>query len=234
MPEFFSRVRKKQFGVQVSMHVNIFRTISAKTGLMGDYSRLFLFSALLMLCCSTITEAQSVNTSARLISAMPSSGINTTRPRRVEREVTAPTVADGAVGSIGEIERMEKRAFELVNAERVRNGENPLIWDEDLCRLAREHSSNMAQKRFFDHVTPDGRDMVARARSQGIQGWHALAENIALNQGFDDPAGLAVERWMQSKMHRKNILYAAFNRSAIGIARATDGTVYLTQDFVSR
>ena len=145
----------------------------------------------------------------------------------------APTMTDAAMG-IGEIERLEKRAFELVNAERVRNGENPLVWDEDLCKLAREHSSNMAQKRFFDHVTPDGRDMEARARSQGIQGWHALAENIALNKGFDDPAGLAVERWMQSTRHRTNILYAAFNRSAIGIARAADGTVYLTQDFVSR
>jgi uncharacterized protein YkwD len=216
------------------MRVIIFRTISAKTDLLCVYSTVVLSSALLMLFCSPGAKAQSVNTSARLITSMPSSGINTTRPRRVERAATAPTVSDAAVGSIGEIERLEKRAFELVNAERVRNGENPLIWDEDLCRLAREHSSNMAQKRFFNHVTPDGRDMVARARSQGIQGWHALAENIALNKGFDDPAGLAVERWMQSTMHRTNILYAGFNHSAIGIARAADGTVYLTQDFVSR
>ena len=150
---------------------------------------------------------------------------------RVEASSSAP---DTVKAGNGEIERLEQRAFELVNAERVRNGESPLIWDEDLCRLAREHSSNMAEKRFFDHVTPDGRDMVARARSQGIRGWHALAENIALNQGFDDPAGLAVERWMQSKTHRTNILYAAFNHSAIGIARAADGTFYLTQDFVSK
>jgi uncharacterized protein YkwD len=212
----------------------IFERLPAKAGLLGLNSTVFLFSALLILSCSNITKAQSVNTGARLITAMPSSGVSATRPRRVERVETTSSAPDVAIAGDGEIERLEQRAFELVNAERIRHGESPLVWDEDLCRLAREHSSNMAEKRFFDHVTPDGRDMVARARSQGIRGWHALAENIALNQGFDDPAGLAVERWMQSTKHRTNILYAAFNRSAIGIARAADGTIYLTQDFVSK
>jgi uncharacterized protein YkwD len=61
-----------------------------------------------------------------------------------------------------------------------------------------------------------------------------LAENIALNQGYDDPAEFAVEGWMNSPKHRSNILYPRFNRSAIGIARAADGTVYFTQVFISR
>ncbi len=212
----------------------IYGKLSATACQSSLYSAEFLFSALLMLICSPVAVAQSTDSSARLITAMPSSGLSSTRPGRVELLETPSNAPDVKKAGIGELEKLEQRAFELVNAERIRIGENPLIWDEDLCRLAREHSSNMAEKRFFDHVTPDGRDMAARARSQGIQGWHALAENIALNQGFDDPAGLAVERWMQSKMHRTNILYAAFSRSAIGVARAADGTFYLTQDFVSK
>jgi uncharacterized protein YkwD len=92
----------------------------------------------------------------------------------------------------------------------------------------------MAQQGFFDHTTPDGRDPATRARARGIRGWHALAENIAYNQGYQDPAGFAVERWMQSPKHRTNILYPTFNRSAVGTARAADGSIYFTQVFASR
>jgi uncharacterized protein YkwD len=114
------------------------------------------------------------------------------------------------------------------------NGEAPLVWDAELCRMARMHSENMARMDFFDHTGPDGRDMRARAHTSNVRGWSALAENIAYNQGFDDPAGFAVERWMRSSKHRENILNDSFTRSAIGIARAADGRVFLTQVFIAR
>lgn len=129
---------------------------------------------------------------------------------------------------------LERRAFDLVNAQRIRNGEQPLVWDAELCRMARMHSGNMARQEFFDHTSPDGRSMQERARTNNIRGWSVLAENIAYNQGFDDPAAFAVERWMRSSKHRENILNQRFTRSAIGIARAEDGRVYLTQVFIAR
>jgi uncharacterized protein YkwD len=129
---------------------------------------------------------------------------------------------------------LERRAFDLINAQRIANGETPLVWDAELCRMARMHSENMARRDFFDHTGPDGRDMRARAQSSNVRGWSALAENIAYNQGFDDPAAFAVERWMRSSKHRDNVLNAIFTRSAVGIARSSDGRVFLTQVFVAR
>jgi uncharacterized protein YkwD len=129
---------------------------------------------------------------------------------------------------------LERRAFELINAQRIANGESPLVWDAELCRMARMHSESMARGGFFDHTGPDGRDMVTRAHGRNVRGWSALAENIAYNQNYADPAAFAVERWMRSHKHRDNILNASFTRSGVGIARSSDGKVFLTQVFIAR
>jgi uncharacterized protein YkwD len=128
---------------------------------------------------------------------------------------------------------LERRAFELINSERRSKGGQPLVWDDELCRMARAHSEEMAQRNFFSHEGPDG-DMADRARALGIRGWRALGENIAYNQGFDDPAAFAVERWMGSAKHRANILSGMFTRSGLGIARAADGRIFFTQVFAAR
>jgi len=129
---------------------------------------------------------------------------------------------------------IEKRAFELTNAAREKNGLPPLLWASELCSMARAHSKNMVRLGFFSHVTPDGLRMTDRARAAGIAHFRALGENIAYNQGFDDPGGFAVEHWMLSPGHRANILNPEFQESAIGVFVATDGTVYLTQEFIRR
>ena len=113
-------------------------------------------------------------------------------------------------------------------------GEQPLVWDEDLNRMARLHSQNMARQNFFDHTGPDGQDTLMRARACGIRQWSALGENITYNQGFDDPAAFAVERWINSAKHRDNILRADFTHSGVGVAEAADGRIYFTQVFLTR
>ena len=128
----------------------------------------------------------------------------------------------------------ERRAFELVNDERRARGQQPFVWDADLASLARQHSENMARQNFFAHAGPDGLDTADRAAVGGLCGWRAIAENIAYNQGFDDPAGFAVERWMVSQKHRDNILRAAFTHAGLGVSRAPDGRIFFTQVFVTR
>ena len=129
---------------------------------------------------------------------------------------------------------IEKRAFELTNAAREKKGLPPLAWASELCAMARAHSESMVRRGFFSHVTPDGSRMTDRARAAGIAHFRALGENIAYNQGYDDPGGFAVENWMLSPGHRANILNPEFQESAIGVFVAADGTVYLTQEFIRR
>ena len=129
---------------------------------------------------------------------------------------------------------IEKRAFEQTNLVRVKNGLPPFTWDADVCRMARIHSESMSRNRYFSHVTPEGLRLRERARAAGILRFSVLGENIAYSQGYDDPAATVVEQWMHSSKHRANILSTEFRAMAIGSFVAPDGSIYLTQTFITR
>lgn len=190
----------------------------------------FIFVGISILTTSEITNAQTATTPpvARLITATPAY----TRPRRVNSVNEASATA--ASPSFDEANPIERKAFEETNRERIQNGLPPLVWDADLCRMARENSEKMARRGYFSHVTPDGLRMRDRARAVGITHFQLLGENIAYNLGYDDPGAFAVERWMLSSGHRANILYAGFKAMAVGAYVGADGAVFLTQTFISR
>jgi uncharacterized protein YkwD len=76
--------------------------------------------------------------------------------------------------------------------------------------------------------------MRDRAREAGILTYKVMGENIAYNQGYEDPGAFAVERWMASEKHRANILSNEYRAMAIGTYVAPDGSVFLTQTFITR
>ena len=139
-----------------------------------------------------------------------------------------------APSAIVEPNAIERRAFDQTNLVRVQNGLPPFVWDADVCRMARTHSENMSREGFFSHVTPAGLRLRDRARAAGILRYDVLGENIAYNQGYDDPGAFAVEKWMESPKHRANILSPEFRGMAIGSFVAPDGSIYLTQTFIKR
>lgn len=173
---------------------------------------------------------------ARLISSTTAGANN--RPRRVADANNGTKLGNSAVRlsspSLDEANAIERRAFELTNEFRVRNGLNSLEWDPELCRLARVHSEKMASRGFFSHETPEGQRLRDRARAIGIARFRVIAENIAYNQGYDDPGAFAVERWTKSTGHRANLLYIGFESAAVGVHVAADGSVYFTQAFIAR
>lgn len=186
---------------------------------------------LFVLTCSAIipeTLAQTPSVALASLVSKPLGSIGL-RPRRVS-DLAGNNPEPWPVAAI----EIEKSAFERTNAAREENGLAPLVWDEEICRMARMHSQNMGLLGFFSHETPEGLRMTDRARALGIAHFRMLGENIAYNQGYEDPGGFAVEQWLLSPGHRANILRAEFQQSAIGVFVAADGTVYLTQEFITR
>lgn len=197
--------------------------------------RALLFSAFLFfLIATTAVNGHAQTSSARPVARLITSGDVTSfssRPRVIGGSSGAAAVASSAAVSATSDER---KAFDLVNAERRARGESQLVWDAELTRMARVHSENMAHQNFFNHTGPDGQGLRERSRASGIAGFRALAENLAYNKGFEDAASCAVVGWMRSEGHRDNILNAEYTRSGIGVARSADGRVYFTQVFVAR
>lgn len=219
----------KQFwALSVSAKIN-YRTILST----------FFFLALAGSCHAVIGQIIGQTSQPRPVARLiggPADATNHSRPRRISvadsADVTTSTVV--AAPAVDEAGMIERRAFAATNQVRVKHGLAPLAWDQNLCRMARAHSREMALNGFFSHQTSEGLGLKDRARASGIRHFKVLAENIAYNQGYDDPGGSAVERWMVSSGHRANILSSEFQASAIGSFVGPDERVYLTQIFISR
>ncbi len=157
--------------------------------------------------------------------------INSSRPRIIQNKETSIVVSNHkAVTNF----QFERQAFEEINRQRATMNLQPLVWSDDAAKIARLHSENMANFKFFSHEGLDGLMVSDRADSCGISKWRAIGENIAYNRGYANPIEFAVERWMQSPGHRENILNERWKESGIGVAITEDGTYYFTQVFLQR
>ncbi len=195
-----------------------------------------------------------------------------TRPRRTAAGLLALALAAGAPGGPAraqtdggadvaarsgvEAELVKARIAERVNAERARAGLPLLATDPKLAEIARRHSEDMAARRYFDHVSPDGKDPERRGldagypcrKNHGTYITHGLGENIFQSAVFssvtfgsggtrtyqwmspDEIARQVVDGWMGSEGHRENLLKRGFDRQGVGVAITAGGKVFVTQN----
>ena len=122
----------------------------------------------------------------------------------------------------------EMQVFELTNQERKKKDVAPLVLNPLLCKLARAHSENMARHMKMEH-TLDGKSLADRIRAAGYK-FANTGENIG-SGSEDAPVTLVMQSWMESELHRGNILKTQFTEIGVGIARDKAGVVYYTQVF---
>lgn len=122
----------------------------------------------------------------------------------------------------------EQQVFQLVNQQRAAAGCGALRSDSRLVNAARGHSRDMAVHDYFSHTGLDGSTFVDRIAAAGYPRTQAGGENIAA--GYPTAAAV-MAGWMGSPGHRANILNCGFKAIGVGLAHASDGTAYWTQDF---
>jgi uncharacterized protein YkwD len=127
--------------------------------------------------------------------------------------------------------KLEQRIFDAVNRERASRGLEALAWHDALAAEARRHALNMAGRRFFSHTDPVRGSLPRRLRESGIR-YRRSAENIFNEQGHPDSVAAAVEGWMSSEGHRRNILDPELTHTGVGTAVRGDGTRFFTQIFI--
>lgn len=109
-------------------------------------------------------------------------------------------------------ESAEKEDFELVNREREAQGVTKLIWSNELVEVARAHARDMWMRKYFGHVSPDGKDVSDRLSVSKIK-YSLAGENLALAPTVTT----AHKGLMNSEGHRENILSKRFNKIGIGV-----------------
>ncbi len=191
------------------------------------------FLLLFLLAFSQIAFSQNGNTEKRPQAYLVSRG--DTRPTLSRPRIVNAVADDQKVEHYSKKDfQLEREVFDLINVQRTKIGLGSLQWNDDVAKMARLHSENMANFRFFSHTDLNGLMVNERADALGINKWRAIGENIAYNRGYENPAQSAVERWMQSSAHRENLLNNRWKESGIGIAVTEDGTYYFTEVFLLR
>jgi uncharacterized protein YkwD len=125
----------------------------------------------------------------------------------------------------------EHRVFEEVNRVRRAQGLEVLEWNESLAEEAQRQAQNMAARKFFAHRDPVRGDIGERLNASHIQ-WSGCAENLFRERGYDDPVAVAVQGWLDSPGHRRNMLDKAMTQTGVGIAVEGADTVLIVQEFI--
>lgn len=126
----------------------------------------------------------------------------------------------------------------MVNAERRWRGLRPLANHAALANVARAHSEEMRDRRYFSHYSPNRslRQPVDRCRGACDDALPYVAENISLVRGRTQIDKEAVqsshEGLMNSPGHRENILRKEMTHIGIGMAVRDHHSLWVTQMFL--
>jgi len=124
----------------------------------------------------------------------------------------------------------EARATPRTCGDQAFGAAPPVSWNETLAQAALGHSTDMAQKHYFNHKEPGGSDPAARATRAGYR-WSRISENIASGQ---HTVAQAVKDWLGSPGHCANIMNPVFTDmgGAYAVNPANENrTPYWTQMF---
>lgn len=115
----------------------------------------------------------------------------------------------------------EQEVFELINAERIKLGMKPLIWEENLAFAARYHSYDMATQNYFNHSSYDrinGKLYKIGKTFDRIRTFYnstfVNSENIAAGS---EEAEDTYQQWYTSKGHYDNMFNPSSVRCGIGV-----------------
>lgn len=135
-----------------------------------------------------------------------------------------------AVRTDSTTQALEKAVYQQINQYRASRKLPPLAIADALTQQARQHSQDMANGKVpFSH---QGFDQRVREIAKSVS-YRGAAENIAYNMGYKDPATQAVEGWLKSPGHLKNI-QGTYGLTGIGVSRNAKGEIYFTQIFIRR
>lgn len=173
--------------------------------------------------------------------------------------LTADVIENGDERPDFDEETLAQHIHAQTNQVRVSHGLEPLTYDPELARVARAHACDMGKHGYFGHLNLQGETPTDRARRMGYPTERevgplirsGIAENLFQGQFFrsaayhvehgarhitylwftqDGFAQDAVQAWLDSPGHRKNLLDPHSRVEGIGVEIVSDTEVYVTQN----
>jgi uncharacterized protein YkwD len=123
----------------------------------------------------------------------------------------------------------EKLAFDLLNADRAKNGLSALKLNSQLTTLGGNYAQDMINRNYFSHNNPEGQTPFDRMKNAGISYTYA-GENIAINNNVT----AAETAFMNSSGHKANILNKNYTDVGVGVRYDSKGSAYVVQEFIGK
>lgn len=117
----------------------------------------------------------------------------------------------------------------LMNKARKENGLTELKLDNSLTNVAQFKADDMVKNNYFSHNSPTYGSPFNMMQGFGIS-YKSAGENIAGNPSITD----AVNSWLASSEHKKNILSKSFNYVGIGIKKSNNYGFIIVAMFIQK
>lgn len=115
-----------------------------------------------------------------------------------------------------------------LNQARAARGRDPLVPHAVLDKMAHTMSVDMACRNYFGHEAPGAKTLKDKlnyvAGRNAAPDWDRLSEVL----GTSPTAARQVERWLDSRSHRRAVLDGDHERVGIGLVRIARGSRYTT------
>lgn len=125
------------------------------------------------------------------------------------------------------VSQEEKILFELLNAERVKKGLQPVKSNFVLVQLARTKAQDMAINNYFSHTSPTYGKASDMVKKSGLNYW-IVGENLALTTSGSRANAL----FMGSSVHKATMLNKHFTEVGIGMYKKENGSLYVAEIFI--
>lgn len=106
----------------------------------------------------------------------------------------------------------ESELLSLINSERRKNNLPDFQIDEKVQNVARLKAEDLVQNNYFSHISPTYGTPFEMLKANSIK-YKTASENIAGNSNLSD----AVNSWLSSDSHKKNILSNDYNYTGIAV-----------------
>lgn len=118
-----------------------------------------------------------------------------------------------------------QQILDLTNVIRSRYHIPLLAWDQQTAAVAFEHSKDMKDNNYFSHDSPSFGTLGDRLQKGNVS-FQLAGENIAAQHS---DAIAAIQGWLNSEGHRKNLLNEQFTGLGIGVYDK-----FYTQNFIQK
>ena len=165
------------------------------------------------------------------ITAIARADVSTSMPSEESESTEQESISPKISPSIPPIvmSSSERSIYDRVNQYRQSKNLPPLTIDPYISAQAKAHSEKMARvgkighEGFNDRVQSVSKEIVYRSAS----------ENVGYSVGYAQPEAIAVEDWINSPGHHKNMV-GRYDLTGIGSAKNARGETYFTQIFIRK